>query len=250
MRPGARTAAVPPATGRAALVPVSGKPVLKRALDLALASVMLLASTPVVILVALAIRLEDGGPVLYAQERWGRGGRIFRAFKFRTMVNGADRDGIVQAKEGDSRITRVGHILRATGLDELPQLINIVRGDMSFVGPRALAVGEVVQEGGRHVEYEEIPGFAERLSVRPGLTGLATIHLPRDAPPRLKFAKDVEYVRRRSLLREKIRATPFPDPGVRGIPSRPAVSGRWARRASWRPRSHESRCGSDGWRSA
>jgi lipopolysaccharide/colanic/teichoic acid biosynthesis glycosyltransferase len=100
----------------------------------------------------------------------------------------------------DPRITRVGRFLRATGLDELPQLVNIARGDMSFVGPRALAVGETVEiEPGTRVAYEDIPEFAERQSVRPGLTGQATIYLPKDAPAAQKFETDLRYVRNWSV---------------------------------------------------
>ena len=161
------------------------EPFLKRPLDIILSSFMLIVSLPVSVLIALAIKMEDGGSILYRQERWGRNGSRFRSYKFRTMVPNSDRDyGIKQASENDSRITRVGKILRATGLDELPQLLNIFKGDMSFVGPRSLAVGEIVKDGmGNEVEYEDVPFFWERLSVRPGLTGLATIYIPKDAPP-------------------------------------------------------------------
>ena len=122
------------------------EPFLKRPLDIILSSFMLIVSLPVSVLIALAIKMEDGGSILYRQERWGRNGSRFRSYKFRTMVPNSDRDyGIKQASENDSRITRVGKILRATGLDELPQLLNIFKGDMSFVGPRSLAVGEIVR---------------------------------------------------------------------------------------------------------
>jgi lipopolysaccharide/colanic/teichoic acid biosynthesis glycosyltransferase len=115
------------------------------------------------------------------------------------MVATSDRDfGVRQAAEGDRRITRVGAFLRATGLDELPQLINILWGDMSFVGPRALSTTERNAEG-IPIQYEGTPGFSTRLLVRPGLTGLATIYLPKDASPRLKFRTDLLYVRRLSF---------------------------------------------------
>lgn len=173
-------------------------PPLKRTLDLALAGFMLFCSAPVWLLTALAIKLEDGGPVFYHQERWGRGGQIFRVRKFRTMVQNA---GLRQAERNDRRITRVGRFLRACGLDELPQLLNIWAGDMSFVGPRALAVGELVRSpSGELVSYETVPGFWERLAVRPGLTGIATIYIPKDAPPRRKFRYDQLYIRQQSLL--------------------------------------------------
>jgi lipopolysaccharide/colanic/teichoic acid biosynthesis glycosyltransferase len=97
-------------------------------------------------------------------------------------------------------VTKVGRLLRATAMDELPQLWNIFRGDMSFTGPRALRPGEIEANGGGQLEMlEDVPGFAERSSVRPGLTGIAQIYAPRDIPRRLKFRYDVLYVRRQSL---------------------------------------------------
>lgn len=175
------------------------EPLLKRPFDVLLAMAMLLASAPVWAVIALAIKLEDGGPVFYHQERWGRGGRPFRVHKFRTMRPDAEADGGVrQAAERDERVTRMGRLLRAMGLDELPQLLNILKGEMSFVGPRALAVEERDQQG-RPLRYEKTPGFATRLLVRPGLTGLATVYLPKDAPAELKFRTDLLYVRRLSF---------------------------------------------------
>jgi lipopolysaccharide/colanic/teichoic acid biosynthesis glycosyltransferase len=186
------------APARAAAVAVVPDPPAKRALDLALASLMLLLSAPVWLAVAAAIKLEDGGPVFFHQERWGRGGTTFRVRKFRTMVQNA---GLRQAEQNDRRITRVGRVLRACGMDELPQLLNIWRGDMSFVGPRALAVGEKVRDGsGALVGYETVPGFWDRLAVRPGLTSVATIFIPKDSPPRRKFRYDMLYIRRMSPL--------------------------------------------------
>jgi lipopolysaccharide/colanic/teichoic acid biosynthesis glycosyltransferase len=176
---------------------VAADPLSKRLLDLALAGAMLVGLAPVWLLVAAAIRLEDGGPVFFEQERWGRGGRTFRVKKFRTMVQNA---GLRPAEQGDRRITRVGRLLRACGMDELPQLLNIWRGEMSFVGPRALAVGEQVRDSaGNLVSYESVPGFWQRLAVRPGLTSIATIYIPKDSPPRRKFRYDRLYIRRQSL---------------------------------------------------
>jgi lipopolysaccharide/colanic/teichoic acid biosynthesis glycosyltransferase len=177
------------------------EPALKRPLDIVLSALMLILSLPVSLPIALAIKLEDGGPILYRQERWGRRGIRFRAYKFRTMAASSDKDfGIMQATENDPRITRAGRILRAMGLDELPQLLNILQGEMSFVGPRSLAIGEIVRdEKGRTVQYEDIPGFRERLRVRPGLTGLATIYARKDIPPRHKFLYDLLYIRRQSF---------------------------------------------------
>ena len=177
------------------------EPFLKRPLDLILSIFMLILSLPVSLPIALAIKLEDRGPIFYRQERWGRGGIRFRAYKFRSMVASSDQEfGLKQASENDPRITKVGRILRAMGLDELPQLLNIFRGEMSFVGPRSLAIGEIVKdEKGHVVKYEDIPGFSERLRVRPGLTGLATIYIPSDAIPRRKFRYDLLYIRKQSF---------------------------------------------------
>jgi lipopolysaccharide/colanic/teichoic acid biosynthesis glycosyltransferase len=182
-------------------VPKVREPLLKRPLDVTLSTLMLILSAPVSLLIALSIKLEDGGPIFYRQERWGRGGARFRAYKFRTMVPHSDKVfGIKQATENDARITNVGRVLRATGLDELPQMISIFQGEMSFVGPRALAVGEILHdEKGCRVNYEEIPDFWKRLSVRPGLTGVTTIYKAKDISPRKKFRYDLLYVRKQSF---------------------------------------------------
>jgi lipopolysaccharide/colanic/teichoic acid biosynthesis glycosyltransferase len=167
----------------------------KRTLDVLLSGAMLLVSLPVALAVAVAIKLNDRGPVFYRQERWGADGLLFRVFKFRTMVADSDRRyGVRQAKHDDDRITRIGRVLRKTGLDELPQLLNILKGEMSFVGPRPLAVGELIEKPGGVIAYEEVPGFVDRLAVRPGLTGLATVHLPKDAHPLVKLQYDQRYI--------------------------------------------------------
>jgi len=177
------------------------EPFLKRPLDVILSAFMLILSMPVSLPIAFAIKMEDGGPVFYRQERWGRGGTRFKAYKFRTMVPNSDQDyGIRLAEENDHRITMVGKFLRAMGLDELPQILNIILGDMSFVGPRSLAVGEIVTDRkGRVVQYENVPFFWDRLQVRPGLTGIATIYISKDSPPERKFRYDLLYIRKQSL---------------------------------------------------
>ena len=172
----------------------------KRLFDMALAGTGLLVSSPLWLLFAAAIKLEDGGPVFFTQERVGRNGRIFNAVKFRSMRPDAEAlTGPVQAIEDDPRVTRVGRWLRKTAMDELPQLWNILRGDMSFVGPRALRPGEIEPEtDGRLVALEDVPGFAHRIRVRPGLTGLAQVYARRDVPRRHKFRYDRIYVEKRS----------------------------------------------------
>lgn len=192
-----------PANAAAVLVPrldteETREPWLKRPFDIALASLGLVLSAPLWGLIALAIKLEDGGPVFFRQERWGRGQRPMRVYKFRTMIPTADRS--VQATAEDPRITRVGRVLRATALDEMPQLLNIWTGEMSFVGPRALPMNERQQrEAAGDLPDEDIPGFAERLRVRPGLTGIAQIWAPRDVPRRHKFKYDLLYLKRQSF---------------------------------------------------
>jgi lipopolysaccharide/colanic/teichoic acid biosynthesis glycosyltransferase len=120
--------------------------------------------------------------------------------KFRSMRPDAEAmTGALQATENDPRVTRIGKLMRATAMDELPQLWNILRGDMSFVGPRALRPGEIeAGANGRLMRLEEVPGFEHRIKVRPGLTGLAQVYAPRDVPRRQKFRYDRLYVDRRS----------------------------------------------------
>lgn len=174
----------------------------KRALDVGLSAIGLIGSAPVWAAFAAAIKLEDGGPVFFRQERVGQGGRLFEALKFRSMRPDAEEHvGALQAQHGDPRVTRTGRVMRATAMDELPQLWNILRGDMSFVGPRALRPGEIeAGSDGRFVKLEEVPGFEARTAVRPGLTGIAQIYAPRDVPRRQKFRYDRLYVARRSWL--------------------------------------------------
>jgi lipopolysaccharide/colanic/teichoic acid biosynthesis glycosyltransferase len=176
-------------------------PAAKRALDVVLSGVGLLLSSPVWLTIAAAVKLQDGGPVFYGQQRVGRGGRSFKSWKFRSMVPDSDRRfGPRQAAAGDERITRVGRVLRATAMDELPQLWNIFRGDMSFVGPRALMPRETeVNAAGTAVPIEAIPGYAERHRVVPGLTGIAQIYADRDIPRRQKFRYDRLYIRKQSF---------------------------------------------------
>jgi lipopolysaccharide/colanic/teichoic acid biosynthesis glycosyltransferase len=171
---------------------------IKRLFDATLAAVGLAASAPLWAIIAAAIKIEDGGPVFFRQARVGLGGVAFDALKFRSMVPDADRRfGLVQAREHDPRVTRVGRLLRATAMDELPQLWNILVGDMSFVGPRPLVPGEVEVRGdGAMVPLDAIPGYQERHLVRPGLTGLTQVYAPRDIARTNKFRLDRLYLKR------------------------------------------------------
>lgn len=171
---------------------------IKRIFDGVLAAAGLAVSAPLWVVIAAAIKIEDGGSILYMQPRVGLNGAHFNALKFRSMVPDAEaRTGPVQAAENDPRITRVGRLLRATAMDELPQLWNILVGDMSFVGPRPLRPGEVDARGsGRVIALEEFPGYEERHRVRPGLTGLTQVYAPRDISRTSKFRLDRLYLKR------------------------------------------------------
>jgi lipopolysaccharide/colanic/teichoic acid biosynthesis glycosyltransferase len=164
---------------------------VKRALDVVGAVVGLLLAAPVLGLAALAIKIEDGGPVFYRQSRVGMGGRSFDVLKLRTMVVDAERlSGTWPVDERDPRITRVGSVLRRLSLDELPQLLNVLRGDMSLVGPRPTLAYQVEQY---------TPRQRRRLDVRPGLTGWAQVN----GRARLRWAErielDVWYVENQSV---------------------------------------------------
>jgi len=174
---------------------------IKRTFDCMLAGVGLIVAAPLWAAIAVAIKAQDGGSVLYRQQRVGLGGRVFEALKFRSMVPDAESaTGPVQAVENDPRVTRIGRLLRATAMDELPQLWNIFTGDMSFVGPRPLRPGEVETAGnGELVRLEEIPGYAARHTVRPGLTGLTQVYAPRDISRTSKFRLDRVYLKRASF---------------------------------------------------
>jgi len=176
-------------------------PALKRPFDMVLSGAGLLGSAPLWAIVALGIKLEDRGPVFYGQERVGKDGTRFKAWKFRSMIPNSDKAyGPLQARENDHRVTRVGRLLRATAMDDLPQLWNIFKGDMSFVGPRALLPQEVEVNGnGQPVRMEQIPGYEARHQAPPGLTGVAQIYAPRDIPRRYKFRYDLLYIKKQSF---------------------------------------------------
>jgi lipopolysaccharide/colanic/teichoic acid biosynthesis glycosyltransferase/VanZ family protein len=181
--------------------PFAGALFLKRPFDIALSFVGLILSSPLWLLFGLLIWLQDKGPVFYGQERVGINGRIFKALKFRSMIADAEKGtGAVQAVANDPRVTKVGRILRDTAMDELPQLWNIFKGDMSFVGPRALRPHEKEVHGNPDTRaIEDIPGYDQRHAVRPGLTGLTQVYLPGETPRRKKFRYDLLYIRKRSF---------------------------------------------------
>ena len=181
--------------------PFAGGMFLKRPFDIALSFVGLVLSSPLWLLFGLMIWMQDRGPVFYRQERVGKNGRIFEAMKFRSMIVDAEKDrGAVQAVENDPRVTKIGRFLRDTAMDELPQLWNIFKGDMSFVGPRALRPHEKEVQGNPDLRaIEDIPGYHQRHVVRPGLTGLSQVYLPGETSRRKKFRYDLLYIRKRSF---------------------------------------------------
>ncbi len=174
---------------------------LKRPLDIIISLLGIILSFPLWLLIGFFIWLEDFGQVFFCQERVGKNGRYFKTIKFRSMRVDAEKDNIpVQASEDDPRNTRIGKLLRKTAMDELPQLINILKGDMSFVGPRALREEEKdVNGNGRVMPLKDFPGFKERQMVKPGLTGLAQIYLPADALRKEKFQYDLQYIEQQSF---------------------------------------------------
>ncbi|HET7265950.1 MAG TPA: sugar transferase [bacterium] len=173
---------------------------LKWPLEAALAVAGLFVLSPICLVIAAAIWLDDRRPIFIRQIRVGRGGVPFGVIKFRTMHPVVHRDVHRQATVVDNRITRVGRVLRATALDEIPQLLNVVRGEMSFVGPRALLPQEIeVDPRSRYHRIEEVPNYHVRIVVTPGLTGLAQVYAPRDISRQRKFKYDALYVRRMSL---------------------------------------------------
>jgi len=173
---------------------------LKRAFDVLVAVAGLMIACPLWVLFSVAIKLEDRGPILFLQDRHGKDKGKIQIYKFRTMVpNAVEKFGNIQAQEHDPRVTRVGRFLRATSLDEVPQLLNIVKGDMSWVGPRALPIDEVQVQEEDNLPDEAIPGFEQRSRLRPGLTGIAQIFAPRDVPREQKYMYDAIYDGRQSL---------------------------------------------------
>jgi exopolysaccharide biosynthesis polyprenyl glycosylphosphotransferase len=173
-------------------------PALKRSIDVVLAAFGLIGFALTLPMVALAIRADTPGAVFYSQQRVGRNGKIFRIWKYRSMVQNAEAlTGAVFSERGDPRVTRVGRFIRKTRIDELPQLINVLNGDMSLVGPRP--------ERPEHVERltEKIPFYRTRLIVRPGLTGWAQVRYEygsNDEDALIKLQYDLYYIRHQSIL--------------------------------------------------
>ena len=171
------------------------EPFLKRPFDFLFSLIGIIVSFPICVLIALAIYLEDGFPIIFSQTRLGINGKRFKIHKFRSMIKDAElKTGPVWAYKKDYRITKVGKFIRTMKLDELPQLLNILMGDMSFVGPRAERP-ELVSEF-----RKMIPGFDYRLRVRPGLTGIAQVYGHYNTHPRNKLRYDLVYIHNQSFV--------------------------------------------------
>ncbi|WP_418791108.1 sugar transferase [Phosphitispora sp. TUW77] len=167
---------------------------IKRVLDLIVAAVVFIITLPIMILIGLIIKIDSPGPIIYKQERVTKGGKLFTLYKFRTMVQNAEEDtGPVFAAEDDQRATSIGRILRLSRLDELPQLVNVIRGDMSMVGPRPERPFFVEQY------VKEIYGYENRHRIKPGITGIAQIAGKYNTEPREKLVFDLLYAKRNNF---------------------------------------------------
>ena len=169
--------------------------IIKRAMDIVLCLVAMIVAAPIMLVTAIAIKLDDGGPVFYTQKRASLDGKEFDILKFRSMIVNAEKDGkSIPATDRDPRITKVGHFIRATRIDELPQILNILKGDMSIVGPRP--------ERLEHIEEysKDIPEFGYRLKVKGGLTGYAQIYGKYNTSPYDKIRLDLMYIENYSLM--------------------------------------------------
>lgn len=166
----------------------------KRLMDIFIASIGFLCAFPLIIVIGILIKLESKGSCFYNQIRVGKDGRLFRIYKLRSMHVDAEKGGPQWAQENDPRVTKIGRYIRKTRIDEIPQLINIIKGDMSVVGPRP--------ERPYFIEEfkKEIPEYIHRLTVKPGLTGWAQVNGGYELSPRDKLERDLYYIKNQSIL--------------------------------------------------
>jgi len=168
--------------------------VYQRFLDIILSVIGLLVGIPLMIIFGILIKIEDKGPITYKQERLGKGGKRFYIYKLRSMRTDAEKFGAQWAEKDDPRITKVGKFIRKTRIDEIPQLFNILKGDMSIIGPRPERPSFTEEFN------QEIPGFIDRLAVKPGLTGWAQVNGGYEITPQEKLIEDIYYIKNRSIL--------------------------------------------------
>ncbi|WP_088012457.1 sugar transferase [Gottfriedia acidiceleris] len=167
---------------------------IKRTLDIVFASLAFVISLPFVLFFIALIKIDSPGPALFIQERVGLNGKIFNIYKLRTMRMDAEINGPQWASTDDPRITKLGHFLRKTRIDELPQFVNVLRGDMSLVGPRPERAFFLVKFN------HEVPGFTNRLTVKPGLTGWAQVNGGYELTPKEKLVLDLHYIEHQSII--------------------------------------------------
>lgn len=171
---------------------------VKRLLDFILSIFATIILSPIILIISILIKCTSKGPIFFLQERLGKDGRVFKIIKFRTMVVNAEKigDGIKVKSETDNRITKIGKILRASSLDELPQLINVIKGDMALVGPRP----PVTYHPHKYEEYPEEQ--RNRFAVKPGITGLAQVKVRNNATWDERIAIDLEYIKNITLIND------------------------------------------------
>lgn len=168
--------------------------IVKRMMDVLISVIGLAVTAPILVLVIILIKLESPGAAIYKQVRVGQNGKYFEVLKLRSMVINAEKNGAQWAKKNDPRVTRIGAFIRKTRIDELPQFINVLKGEMSVIGPRP-------ERPSFTAEFNrEIPGFVERLTVKPGLTGWAQVNGGYDITPKEKFTLDMYYIKNANLL--------------------------------------------------
>lgn len=165
-----------------------------RTLDICLSLIGLVIGVPLIIVFGILIKLEDNGPIIYKQERVGKYGKLFNIYKLRSMRIDAEKHGAQWAQNNDPRILKIGKFIRKTRIDEIPQLFNILKGDMSIIGPRPERPMFTMQFN------NEIDGFINRLLVKPGLTGLAQVNGGYDMTPEEKLKWDLDYIQSRNIF--------------------------------------------------
>ncbi|EJR93398.1 exopolysaccharide biosynthesis polyprenyl glycosylphosphotransferase [Bacillus cereus VD196] len=169
---------------------------MKAIFDICFSIILFILTIPIMLIVAILIKIDSKGSILYTQERVGKDGKLFKLLKFRSMIDEAEKDGAKWAEKDDPRITRVGKIIRKTRIDELPQLFNVIQGDMSIIGPRPERM--IFTE-----KFEkDHPGFKERLVIKPGLTGWAQVNGGYDLSPVKKLNLDLYYIENLSFKLE------------------------------------------------